>query len=144
VSQVDNKLEIPVGSHSPLRREPRALPWHHIHLRGEGLESCPDIKLNPEDRASDLTTSSHSTLRRGPRALSFPDICNYLFSPQPPRIGSLQRFPLPLDTAQRQGFPNREGSYDATISLRSKYSPISVGIVMDRGRYLDMPILIKT
>ena len=80
-----NELEISVGlhsppqkrvsgldstSHSPPRRGPRALPWHHAQRRGESLGPYPELTLNPE---------------RGPRALSFPDIRNYEISPWSPR-----------------------------------------------------------
>jgi len=84
-----------------------------IRSRGESLGPCPDITFNPEERASDIAPTSHSTPRRGP------------LSPFSPR--------LPLDTAQ-------QGSYTVMISPRSKYSPISVGAVMDSGSYLGMSI----
>ena len=60
VSQVDNKLEIPAGSHLTPWREHLALPGSLIWPRWE-----------------DPGPSSHSTPRKGPRAFTFPDIHNY-------------------------------------------------------------------
>ena len=70
VSQVDDELEIPVGSYSTLRGERQALPWHHTQPWGDSLGPCP---------------SPHSTPRRGPRAFSFPDTRNFQISSWPPR-----------------------------------------------------------
>jgi len=70
VSQVDNELEIPLSSHSLLRKEPRTLPWYHTQPRGESIRPCP---------------SSYSTQRRGSWAHSFLDIRNYRISPLPPQ-----------------------------------------------------------
>jgi len=109
--QVDNELEVLFGSHSTPRREPRALPRAHIQPRGYDLKSF----LSPTSATTRSLLELHD-------------------------IGSPQRFPLPLDTAQQQGFSDREGSYAATISPCSKYSAISVATVMNSGGYPDMPI----
>ena len=54
-------------------------------------------------------------------------------------IGSLRRFPLPLDTTEQQDFLDR-GGVDATISPHFKYCLISVGAILDIDGYLGMSI----
>jgi len=119
----------------------------HIHPE-ESLRPCPELAFNPEERVPGLAPISHSTPRREPWALpqahiqprgedlrpflsltftttrSLPDIHD---------ISSLQRFLIFHWTAQQQGFPDREGSYAATIS-----PPSSVGPVINSGGYLGI------
>ena len=87
----------------------------------------PELTFDPEERTSCLAPSSLSVPRKEPQAISFSDIR----LPNLHGLGPLPRFPFPLDAAQQQGFPSHKGSYAARISQRSKYSPISVGTIMD-------------
>ena len=90
------------------------IPVNSYSTLKESLGACPEFTFDPKERTSGPFHSLTSTTTR----------------------------PLPASAGHSStaGFFGPLRGYDVTISRRSKYSPISVGAILNIDRYLGMPI----